>query len=72
MDQKAHQEVQNKQLKEAQNKQDQPLQLNPQDTCESLWVAVEGSWEDEQDLDEDNHDLEDDHDLDDFHEDDHV
>jgi len=41
MDQRAHQEVQNKQLKEAQNKQDQPVQLNPQDTCESLWVAVE-------------------------------
>jgi len=35
--------VQNKQLKEAQNKQGQPVQLNPQDTCESLLAAVEGS-----------------------------
>jgi len=49
--------VQNKQLK---------------DTCESLLAAVEGSWEDEHDLDEDDHDLEDDHVLDDYHEDDHV
>jgi len=64
--------VQNKQLKEAQNRQGRPVQLNPQDTCESLLVAVEGSWEDEQDLDEDEHYLEDDHDLDDDHEDDHV